>query len=379
MNTYKQIIFVSEMRNPKTSGSSTQIMTRNLLYGFSKICKDIKFIAVIEKPDDTEDIRAYYSEITPHIYFVLENSKDKTNIFKRQFVWLLDTFKSHRDRIPHEFEKDFNTETVLVSQSPGLDAALLCRELKRKNPTLFYIQYWGDPLALSLITPQQYNIKRSILKTIEKRLHKFADKIVYGTESLYSAQLQLFPEIAGKTTACDVGYMPDAIDRHRESKAMRFGYFGNYFSSIRDIRPLYDAFKKIEGAQLTICGSSDIKLEGTNNIEILNRISQDVVEQEESKIDVEVCVLNRVGIQIPGKIFYHTSTDKHILVLIDGPNANAIEDELRRSNRFIICHNEKGEIEKTIHAIIEGRYNAIEYDKYFYSPERICNQIIQRV
>ena len=85
------------MRNPRTSGSSTQIMTRNLLYGFSKISEHLVFVAVIEKLEDAKDIREYYKELTSDIYFVIENSKDKTNVLKRQFVWLADTFKNHFD------------------------------------------------------------------------------------------------------------------------------------------------------------------------------------------------------------------------------------------------------------------------------------------
>lgn len=376
---YKRIIFISEMRNPRTSGSSTQIMTRNLLYGFSKISEQLVFVAVIEKLEDAKDIREYYKEFTSDIYFVIENSKDKTNVLKRQFVWLADTFKKHFDRLPCELKKNFGYETVLVSQSPGLDAALLCKELKQKNPNIYYVQYWGDPLALSLITPQQYNAKRILLKLIEKRLHRFADKIVYGTDSLFSAELQLFPEIKAKTKACDVSFMPDAIDIRTPSNILKFGYFGNYYSVIRDICPLYEAFKQISDAQLVICGSSDLRLKSTDRIKVLDRIPQDSVEREEAKIDVEVCVLNRVGIQIPGKIFYHTNTKKHILVLTDGPIFDTIEAELQKSNRFIICRNEQNEIKKTVRAIIHGDYNDVEYDRYYYSPEKISRQIVQRI
>ena len=379
MVKHHRIIFASEMRNPKTNGSSTQIMTRNLLYGFAEISEQLVFVPVVENKEDIEDIRAFYSVFTPNILFAFENSKDKNSIIRRQFIWLSDTFKSHAGRIPYELEKLLDEDTILVSQSPGIDAALLCRELKRIQPNSFYVQYWGDPLALSLITPKQYSIKRVILKEIEKRLHRFADKIVYGTESLCQAQLQLFPEIKEKTIACDVSYMPDAIDRHKDSKALTFGYFGNYYSNIRDITPLYEAFRSIENGHLTICGSSDIKLECTDNIDVLDRIPQDVVEQEESKIDVEVCILNRVGIQIPGKIFYHTNTEKHILVLLDGPNVKDIQNELSHSKRFIICHNKTADIEKTIKAILAGAYDTNEYNKSFYSPERVCTQIIQRI
>ena len=379
MTVCEQIVFVSEMRNPKTSGSSTQIMTRNLLYGFSKICDRLLFVAVVEKQDDTDDIRTYYSSITPNIYFVIENSKNKTDVLKRQFVWLADTYRSHADRVPSELERFLDTDTILVSQSPGLDAALICKEMKLRYPTIFYVQYWGDPLALSLITPQQYTPKRYILKLIEKRLHKFADKIVFGTESLCSAQLQQFPEIKGKTMACDVSFMPEAIDDRTKIIKHTFGYFGNYYTSIRNILPLYEAFKQVENGHLVICGSSDIKLEPTEQVEVLDRIPQDQVENEESKIDVEVCILNSVGIQIPGKVFYHTNTAKHILVLSDGPVADSIEIELGKSSRFIICKNEQKAIEKTVRAIIAGKFDTNKYDKTYYSPERVCRQIVNKL
>ena len=373
------IVFVAEMRNPKTRASSTQIMTRNILYGFNKLDHNTVFVPVIEDESDIEDIEEYYAGLYRKIIFAFELSKHKRNVVLRQISWLINTYNTKRSIVPKELIDELKcveNEVVLVSQSPSIDTALLCKEVKKMMPSIRYIQYWGDPLALSLISPPEYNIKRSILKMIENKLHKSADRIVYGTESLYQAETELFPKLKDKASFCRVCYMPDAIDRQEGRSRILFGYYGNYYSNIRNIKPLYNAFVKNETVDLVICGSSDLHFSSTNNVKIENRIPQSEVEVQESKLDVEICILNSVGIQIPGKIFYHSKTSKLILVILDGPRKDEIRKELEKSNRFIFCDNNEDDIGKAIRDISSGIYSKHEFNYEYYSPSITCKEII---
>lgn len=379
MEKVKRIVFVSEMRNPKTHASSTQIMTRNLLYGFNMLCDELIYVAVVENLADSTDIESYYAGLFSHIYFVKEQARHKNNIVLRQLCWLWDVYFPSRYREPSEIFQYLDTETILISQSPGIDAALICKNIKARRPNTYYVQYWGDPLALSLITPRELTYKRLFLKLVEQRLHLFADRIVYGTHSLYKAQIEIFPEITDKTSACGVCYMPDSIQRPRNDRMRLFGYFGNYYSSIRNLLPLYDAFSELENADLVICGLSDCELKEKSNIRILQRIPQSEVEEEEAKVDIEVCVLNRKGIQIPGKLFYHTNTEKHILVLKDGPVKDDVSAELSKSERFIFCENNKEDIKNVVKRILRGEFDRAVYTSDDFCPQKVCSEIIGQV
>lgn len=372
----KRIIFIAEMRNPKTEASSTQIMTRNLLHGFCEISDDVIFVPVIADDKDKKDIRDYYISICNHIIFAKETSKYKKRIIGRQIIWLKNSVLPHKNCVPDEMIKVINDDTVVVSQSPSVDTAVICKKLKKMYPRIQYIQYWGDPLALSLITPAEYTIKRSILKLIEKILHKSADKVVFGTESLYKAEIELFPSIKKKAFACCVAYMPEAVSTQRQNSLIRFGYFGNYYSNIRNLKPLHEAFTNVDGAELIICGLTDMNLAESKNITVMGRIPQNRVEEYEEQLDVEICVLNSVGIQIPGKIFYHTNTSKLILVILDGPRKQEIKNELDKSHRFIFCENNVSDINRVINDIISGKYNNMDYNTEYYSPESVCRQIL---
>lgn len=371
-----KIVFVAEMRNPKTAASSTQIMTKNILHGFCEIADEVIFVPVLGSINDTEDINDFYSTVCKNIIFAIETSKLKNNVFGRQFVWLKNSIFPPANCVPELLKQHISEETVLVSQSPSVDSAVICKRIKKEFPTVSYIQYWGDPLALSLITPAEYSIKRLILKLIERNLHRSADKIVYGTESLFNAEIEIFPRLKNKATACRVSFMPEAVSVNYNNPVPVFGYFGNYYTKIRNLKPLYDAFNNIDKAKLVICGSSDMNFQSTDNISILDRVPQNQVEEFEKNINIEICVLNTVGVQIPGKIFYHTNTNKQILVITDGPKKNEIERELKESNRFIFCENNTLEIQNAVNKIISGELKAYQYDVDFYSPATVCRQII---
>ncbi len=231
-------------------------------------------------------------------------------------------------------------------------------------------------MALSLITPEEYNAKRFLLKKIEDNLHAHADRIVYGTKSLFDAELCLFPDITNKAYFSRVSCIPDCVSIENTDSELLFGYFGNYYSGIRNIKPLVIAFQSIVGARLIVCGSSDIHFDDSENTVFRTRIPQIEVEAEEAKIDVEICLLNKTGIQIPGKLFYHTNLNRHILVILDGPKKTEIMKELLPSNRFIFCENNEKDIKKAIEAIMYGKYPLENYDKDFYSSENVANEVI---
>ena len=368
-----RVIFVSEMRNPLTDASSTQIMTKNLLYGFKNICESLIFAPIIENEKDIAPIVEHYKSLCDEII----PCKSLTKCHGTPLQMLLTTVKSivhfSKKRIPTRlFELENYT---LVSHSPSVDSILICKKILKENKIRRYVQYWGDPYALSLITPEEFYFKRIPDKWIEGTMHKSADKIVFGTKSLYDAEIKLFPKIKNKASFVEVSFNPESKDVQENNKRITIGYFGNYYSNIRNILPFYNAAKNILDADFIICGNSDLKLSSTHNTKVLSRVSQNDVAKLESNIDIVICILNKRGVQIPGKVFYQTNTNKDILVVLDGPMKDEIKHELEESKRFLFCDNDECSITTALKGIINCEPR--NYDYSYYDPQKICTKIIE--
>ena len=82
--------------------------------------------------------------------------------------------------------------------------------------------------------------------------------------------------------------------------------------------------------------------------------------------------------QIPGKTFYQTGTNKIILVIVDGAHKNELTDSLLQYNRFVICSNNKEDIKAKITDISEiDKYECPKEILDKLSPESVSKSIIE--
>lgn len=374
----EKIIFISEMRDPYSNASSTQIMTRNILKGFLDNCKDVTFVAIVEENISKENIKLYYNGLFTRLIFINDITKYRQTRIKGMLSMVLHTVFNHHGKNTEAISKLVDDDTVLVSHSPSIDSILICRTIKRMFPQIRYIQYWSDPITLALISPEDYSLKRLPFYWVENRLHKSADIIVYGTKSLYIGQKSLFRKYNNKMAYCDVSYCIDnvsAAKSQQDDGINLFGYFGGYNSSVRDIRQLYGAFID-EDSKLVICGNGDVSLAERSNIEVVKRVPQNEVAALEASVNVYVCILNNRGIQIPGKVFYLTDTDKYILVICDGDYKKEIRDYLSSFKRFIFCENTVEDIRRVVKEINMKQYPIDKSELYRLSPKYVSKSII---
>lgn len=374
-----KLIFISEMRDPYSNASSTQIMTRNILKGFLDNCNDVTFVAIIENDVSKENIKKYYTGLFTRLIFVSDITKNRRTRFKGMLSMVWRTACYHQSMNVENICRLIDDDSVLVSHSPSIDSILLSRAIKRQFPKIKYIQYWSDPITLALISPKDYSIKRLPFFWVENQLHKSADSIVYGTKSLYIGQKSLFKKYREKMAYCDVSYCIDnestTISPSSNRKELLFGYFGGYNSSVRDIQPLYNAFVN-EKSELVICGNGDIVLTECSNIKIVKRVPQSEVAALEASVNVYVCILNKHGIQIPGKVFYLTDSDKYILVICDGDYKEEIREYLSSFKRFIFCENTIEDIRRVMREINMEHYSIDISELYRLSPKYVSKSIL---
>ena len=91
------------------------------------------------------------------------------------------------------------------------------------------------------------------------------------------------------------------------------------------------------------------------NIKILNRVSQQEIQMYMQKINVIVCLMNRKGNQIPGKVYHDASSTKDILFIKDGEYGNEIQEFFQKFNHYTFTDNTVEAIDSTIkHYLDEG-------------------------
>ena len=233
----------------------------------------------------------------------------------------------------------------LLSFSDPMPAHMIAKYCKQHNPELFYIQQWGDPLAGDTISKTAQPIW--MRKLIEKALLKPADRVCYVSPLTCDEQKSMFPKEAGKMI-----FLPTPSLQYSEGTVEKsdisIGYFGSYNSLARDLRPFYEAAKKNPEAKFFIIGDSDLKLESTENISVMSRVTFDELDKYMQQINVIVCLMNAKGNQIPGKVYHDASSTKDILFIKDGEYGDAIQNFFQKYNHYTFADNTAESIDEAI-------------------------------
>lgn len=264
---------------------------------------------------------------------------------------------------------------LIISSSDPKSSHLIAERLIELNPNITkkWIQYWGDPFVGDI--NKNSIIPSNVIKREEKRLIGLCDEVVYVSPFTLEQQQKNYPEYKDKMKFVPIPYIEEKIFRKVSNSKITLGYFGDYKSSDRNIKPLYDAIIKNNDCYLNICGNSDIKLEVKENVSIRPRQKMNVVEELEKNSDILVCICNKKGTQIPGKIYHYAATNKPILIILDGDKKEELRKYFESFNRYKLCENTEEDIIKAIKDIINER---VEYKPLsLLSSEKIAKEFIE--
>lgn len=239
----------------------------------------------------------------------------------------------------------------------------------------YWIQHWGDPMTLDITKENLY--PKWFIKRIEEQIIEESNLCIYVSPLTEKEQIKVLPKQGHKIKFVPLPYYKEKIYavNSSEKKSVTIGYFGDYNTKIRSIIPLYNLCKENTKYKLIVAGSTDLKLNETENIEIYPRLKQEEISELEEKCDVLVCICNKSGTQIPGKIYYYSSTNKPILVVVDGDYNFEIKSYLSKYNRFELCDNVEQSILSAINKIILNS-NELKPSTEF-SPKSIAKQLVQ--
>ncbi len=282
---------------------------------------------------------------------------------------------NHTDKVAKKISIDVlpqrEYDYIIAVSDPKTTYIALQKLLEQGLKAKKVIEYWGDPLYGDVTQKAIY--PAFILKSEERKFLSLADKIVYTTPLTLKMEQKTYPEHADKMVCIPTANATQKIYADSKNDIYTVGYYGGYKSTVRNIIPLYDAFKNLEGiARLNIVGDSDLDLPSTRNIMVKPR---GVVKDLEEKTDLFVCILNSSGTQIPGKIYHMAGSNRPILVVLDGDMKEQISDYLRSFNRYVTCENTVDGIEKAILEIMSDNRTWMPCERL--DPKQIASEMLQ--
>ena len=289
----------------------------------------------------------------------------------RSHFYLLDFTRPYLRHVRKTSVPDEYYDVVISTSDPKTSHVFTSHLLKHVRYGR-WIQHWGDPL-LGDITRNFWWPKWYIKLYEWTILHK-ADKVVYVTPFTADTQRKEHPKLAGKITFIPLPADMHGTDTSTKPDLLRIAYLGDYNPVFRNLQPLYDACANMDGIHLTIAGHGP-RYHSLPSIRVLPRIPQDQALDIENDSDVIFCVCNKRGSQIPGKILYKASSDKHILVAVE----QNLHDEMCRYfesyNRFVICDNNQKSITEALESLRYRSHDYITPDRLL--PVNISKEILE--
>lgn len=261
-------------------------------------------------------------------------------------------------RKAQKFHSGENYDYVLSISTPVTSHLIAHNLLKAKHiHAKHWIQIWEDPWHSDVYG---FNGAEKIHRE-EARLLSFAEKICYVSPLTLKNQQKKYPESAPKMFWQPLPFYYQSDETADLSfERNRYGYFGDYSPAARNLTPFYEAAVET-GIKVNICGNPSNLFPSVACVQIHPRLTLDKLKPIEDSTNVLVFLCNRMGGQIPGKIYQYSATDKTILFIMDGTEdeQTVLREYFGKYNRYVFCQNNKEDIMRAIRQIESGDLNGV--------------------
>lgn len=315
----------------------------------------------LEKSCSEKNIKISVKHILKKLFYIIF-PRDK--IYPLEKKWLKTALKF----------KNTNKYDLVVSNSSPAASHKLTGVLFEKGRIRSerWIQIWEDPWYYDL-----YGGHTETEREEEHYLLRKAQEIYYVSPLTLMYQQKYYSDCAEKMKCVPLPYLDflksaDTQDIEENS----FGYFGDYYSVTRNLKPFYEALKN-SGYKGYIYGDNDLNLKPTSNIEVSGRVTLDVLSGIQNKTEVLVHLCNLKGGQIPGKIYHYSATKKPILFILDGTEEekNALREFFGKYDRYYFCENNEKDILATMNSIVTEKKTFSPVTAF--SPKEVVKRIIE--
>ena len=281
-------------------------------------------------------------------------------------AWLRKTVKSYQCWEPFD---------LIVSLSYPATSHVAAYKLLKKDRIRgkFFCQLWEDPWCYDVYCNK---IEKSRLKC-ERKIVRYADKVLYVSPVTKDIQAELFSETASKMDWLPLPYYYKDKNKSISFEKLTFGYFGDYQPTARNLQPFYNTARKMR-LETYICGSPANLFQSTDSISIHPRLPLNELKIYEDKVNVLVFVCNLKYGQIPGKIYQYSATNKKILFILDGTEEEktVLYTYFKSFKRYHFCDNTEDDIVRAINNLYDASINdnCVEY----FSPKNITRLICKK-
>lgn len=362
-----KILYVTSL--PITYNTSANLRNIALIKGFKSLGHDVHILNIEVSEDSIGYDSALKNEIDCPIFYVKANKlyssmsakKNQSNKLKvikiiknaaRSIYYSLKITDSLASSVKNlEYTKLTDTKyDYIISSSDFRSSHLLAQKFIKLYPEKYnkWIQYWGDPLTIDINNKNK--LPKSYIKNYEKRLLSSADKVIYVSPITLERQKDMFPKMAFKMNFIPIAYIGTRKIVERENtNTLRIGYFGDYFSDSRNIKNLYSAIDDLN-VEIVIAGNSDLALKGKKNLKVMTRQPYNKIIDLENNCDILVCLCNKEGTQLPGKIYHYAATNKKILIITE-KNSEVLKEYLLKydpNEKYIFTDNNINSIKKIL-------------------------------
>lgn len=271
--------------------------------------------------------------------------------------------------------KDYD---VVLSFLPTYLSGRIGNDVYKMQDKAKLIQFWSDPLSLGGINDiSELPARRLLHKINERRVIKWADRVVFVFPLLCEMEKKLHPKFAYKMDWSDIGPINHVRDDYKpQNKKVTVGLFGAYQRKVRNINPFLEAVKMLPKFRFVLRGDSDVLVNPAEypNLDVkFGRRPVSEVEDLETNCDILLSLNAHHNITPPGKTFYYASFNKPIIYIADGKNSDYTINYFKSLGRFEACHNDVNSITECITRVAAGLR-----DFKRIIPERLKLDVIAR-
>lgn len=257
------------------------------------------------------------------------------------------------------FKLDEEFDYVLSISTPPSSHLLAYKLLKSGHIRgKRWIQIWEDPWHNDICGFR----RDDSIRNEEARILSLAEKVCYVSPLTLKNQQVKYPESAHKMFWRPLPFYYKADEVSTIDFAQNsYGYFGDYAPAARNLQPFYEAAEQT-GIEVNICGNPSNLFASTEQIHIYPRLQLDKLKPIEDRTNILIFLCNRMGGQIPGKIYQYSATNKTILFIMDGTpeEQTVLREFFGKFNRYVFCQNTVEDISRAIRLIESGDFGGIK-------------------
>lgn len=273
------------------------------------------------------------------------------------------------------FQSDEYFDFVISLSHPPASHKLAISLMSKGNiKYAAYIQLWFEPWYQ---VPKRRN-KTNQLIIEERKLLSVPEKVFYINPIFSKNQQSLFPEMRIKMRTLNLP-SPLRVYSYRTTSRKSIGFFGDYFTVVRNIKPFFQAALQLPQYDFHIIGRSDVRLETKGAISVRGRIPYKEIQKLEEQMNVLVILSNSNDFQIPGKVYNYATTNKPLLYILDGSEQmrEMVLNYFGQYKRFTFCINSPDEIKNALVKILEGKTSVFNQPVEDFFPEKVVESIFK--